>query len=460
MLLLVLFALGLANLSLGAPVPSPYPSPLLERVGEFTRWAPRSFPDGGLRARASANTSDWMGMHQAQLGHLSLRELLLPGSHDSGAYELTTALAPAISGSDDMNALIELAEQLGLPVNAIITPWALSQRGSVLEQLEAGIRYIDLRICWNGTHFLTYHFETGNTIATLLDDMTQFVKEHPKELLVVEAQLWQPDNRTSNHTVPAAAKRLLGQMLVSAFPGMLYPQQPRMDTPYSTLLAQGQRVLVTVDDALVLEAGGVDSTGAPWLWPGSQAAWDTGVIWNTYANNSTLGVMEAFNTRQVQIFNSPLLSSNGARRLHRRFADPDPPLPARCKRLASGAQASPPCLFKLSWTLTTDLSAIYLSLIDPTAPRSLIDMADRANEAFFAWLNNSAAAAELGGGGTGELPSLGRILIADDVTNPNCTIVQAAIQINLQAAEEGARRRAKATGPPLSRPPSRLIADA
>jgi hypothetical protein len=32
------------------------------------------------------------------------------------------------------------------------------------QQLEGGIRYVDLRSCWNGTTWRTFHFELGNTV--------------------------------------------------------------------------------------------------------------------------------------------------------------------------------------------------------------------------------------------------------------------------------------------------------
>jgi hypothetical protein len=377
-----------------------------------------------------------MGSNLGQLGSLSLRELLLPGSHDSGAYMLTNALAPAIAGSDEINALIVWAEAHGIPFNAIITPWALAQRGTIREQLEAGVRYIDLRICYNGSDFFTYHFQIGPTIQTLLDDMHSFLQAHPHELLVVEAQLWQPTN--SSFAIPPEAKKRLAGMMLRAFEGLLIPLSARIDVPYATLLQANKRVLVTVHDPLLMAASVDPRTGQNLFWPGAP-----NTIFNTYANNSTLAVMRDYDTRRVLEFNSPLRhagrradkrrsssSSSAALLRHARsdrgldgsMTDADPPIPPQCKRAANNSG----CLFKLSWTLTTDLAAIWRSITDPHAPGSLLAMAALANENFLAWMHAPPVAGL----------RLGHILIADDVTNPANPVVPAAIKQNLQRAAE------------------------
>ena len=49
--------------------------------------------------------------------------------------------------------------RLGFKVDKIIVPLALTQSYSILEQLEHGIRYLDLRVFWNGSGwYLLLHF--------------------------------------------------------------------------------------------------------------------------------------------------------------------------------------------------------------------------------------------------------------------------------------------------------------
>jgi hypothetical protein len=102
--------------------------------------------------------------------------------------------------------------------------------------------------------------------------------------------------------------------------------------------------------------------------------------------------------------------------------DADPPIPPQCKRAANSSG----CLFKLSWTLTTDLAAIWRSITDPHAPASLLAMAALANENFLQWMHAPPV----------DGLRLGHILIADDVTNPANPVVPAAIKQNLQRAAE------------------------
>ena len=51
----------------------------------------------------------------------------------------------------------------------IITPWSLAQNTTFFEQLAGGVRYVDLRSCWNGSEWRTFHFELGNTVQGARD---------------------------------------------------------------------------------------------------------------------------------------------------------------------------------------------------------------------------------------------------------------------------------------------------
>ena len=83
-------------------------------------------------------------------------------------------------------AAIAIAEDLGIGVDRVITPWALTQSLDVLAQLEFGYRYIDLRAGWNGTAWCAHHAEIGVPIADILNDIATFMLEHPGEVVVVQ----------------------------------------------------------------------------------------------------------------------------------------------------------------------------------------------------------------------------------------------------------------------------------
>lgn len=351
-----------------------------------------------------------MGNNVALLGSLTLREMILPGTHDSGAYALSSSLAPDISGSDFMNSLIAFAEKLGLPIQDIITPWALSQTLDFQQQAEAGVRYFDLRVCWNGTDFVAYHFEQGHRIDTLLDDLASFLQENPTEILVVEAQVWSPANASDGAPVQAKQEFISG--VLERFKGLLYPESPALDASYLSLLQNDCRLLFSVNDRTMYDAASSDSGSEQLLWwgPGGNDAPSNAseVIWNTYANTHELAVLQAYDTLQTQAYNNGSAVAGA---------------PQACERTTPVSG----CLFKISWTLTTDATAIFDSLM-PGKPHSLIEMADTANAVLPAFVAQPWLA--------GANLRMGNILIGDDIANS--PLVGIVIAENLKTAE---RRR-------------------
>ena len=69
-----------------------------------------------------ARAQQWMKYYSDILGKLTLTKMTLPGTHDSGTYE---------------------------PVSVFGSPWIKTQNLSLLDQLNRGIRVLDLRIGQN-----------------------------------------------------------------------------------------------------------------------------------------------------------------------------------------------------------------------------------------------------------------------------------------------------------------------
>jgi hypothetical protein len=69
-----------------------------------------------------------------------------PTTSSSGAYNLTKTLEPG-EESDVIEALIEVAEALGIPINDLITAFALAQDQNLFDQLQGGIRWVRPAVC-------------------------------------------------------------------------------------------------------------------------------------------------------------------------------------------------------------------------------------------------------------------------------------------------------------------------
>ncbi|CAM4968819.1 unnamed protein product [Rotaria socialis] len=285
----------------------------------------------------SINTSIWMQQLLPNISHLHLFNLTLPGTHDSASFTLTSALSPDPTGNPVLDALVKLAEKLGIPLQDVITPWALAQSRNLYEQAEDGMRYFDIRAAYNGTEWCSYHFELGLPINTHLNALNSFLLLHPNEIIVIEVSHLASENLTQKNL------NELRDMIINIFNPMLYSRINNFNTTtIGDMISTNQRVIVTLSDDATIE-------NYTQLWYGSSMI-------NSYANTDSLDQMISYNWQQVLQFNSL------------------PSLPTDA-------------LYKLSWTLTPQVSTIFDSIL-PDKPKSLRNLADIGNSG----LNSFASA--------------------------------------------------------------------
>lgn len=102
--------------------------------------------------------ADWMKKANAIIGNKTFHQLTLPGTHDSGTFNLTDYL---IEIPEYLIELIELADALDIPVIEIIKLWSYTQDKDYFEQFEAGIRYMDIRVCYDEGQWRNHHGPIG-----------------------------------------------------------------------------------------------------------------------------------------------------------------------------------------------------------------------------------------------------------------------------------------------------------
>ena len=361
-------------LLLAAAAAAPRPEPPLAAPGGaelrfaagWARWRPAG-PEGDPCRR---DAGPWMPRYHGR----RLGKLTLPGTHDSGSYTLSKRLIPGAFGPD-LEAAIEVAEELGIPVDRIITPWALSTRCDVLQQLRAGARYVDVRAGWDGAlgergEWVVHHAEEGVRVEAVLRQVAAFLAQRPTEIVLVELSHF--------YGSPGpGARRALAELAVAVFGDLLHPKRRGLGATLGELVAAGTRAVVTFefeDDETAAEF--------PTLWPA-----DT--FLNTYADTDDLEAMEGFNRRQIEAFDGP-----------------DRPGPRQ--------------LAKISWTLTPTGPAVRRGLVPGRHhPHSLVELADGANAALPAFAAAEAA---------GKRRLMGNVLLLDAIEASAALAV--ALQIN------------------------------
>ncbi|CAK6431692.1 unnamed protein product, partial [Pipistrellus nathusii] len=98
---------------------------------------------GSFRTSNPNPLSDWMSALSPQLWDVPLNHLSIPGSHDTMTYGLNRTSPVSRSASRLLQALAKVLPCLLQPV---VLRWSVTQELDVTEQLDAGVRYLDLRI--------------------------------------------------------------------------------------------------------------------------------------------------------------------------------------------------------------------------------------------------------------------------------------------------------------------------
>jgi hypothetical protein len=151
--------------------------------------------------RGEIQQKDWVGSLNE---NLLIKDLLLPGTHDSGAIRDKAKKA-----------------------TKIVNDWAGTQRLSITDQLNSGIRGFDLRVAFNPQEEKYYisHTYTYQPLEDVLKEITSFIEKHPKEILQIEVK---PDwgqqgtmpekaEKESNKNIKALFEAALGtDRLISA----------------------------------------------------------------------------------------------------------------------------------------------------------------------------------------------------------------------------------------------------
>ena len=285
-----------------------------------------------------------MSLHLPLLSNRSLLSLTLPGSHSSASYALSATLGPPDTGSALLDAAIDLAALLRLPLSSVVLPWALAQTGTLYEQAMAGCRYFDVRAAWTGIEWRVHHMLLGDTVDAAVADVARFVAEHREEVLVVEVSHVLP---VEGVTVTADAMAQLIAVFLARLSPFLYSPSPQHPTFASLTVGD----MVRSNQRVVLSLALPNATHGAAPPPLPPSILPASALYNTYADTAELPAMLRFN-------NATLIAYN----LERPFL------------LASAP------LFKLSYTLTPDASTVLESL-KPGRVTSLQGLAGEAGAA-------------------------------------------------------------------------------
>jgi len=302
--------------------------------------------------------SEWM-RNAAWTHNRTLYEITLPGTHDSGAYTLYNSYLRGFV-ADWIEDAMQLAQLLHIDIYHVVKLWALSQAsspvGSVAGQLRAGARYIDLRCSWNGTSWVTFHFEQGVLCSVIMRDISDFLNAFRGEIVYVE--FGSESSPSKKEPDESTMKLLYNDIRDTLLPFHIPVNSDLHSLTVAQLVEANARCLIASPHRPIEYANKIFISDS--------------IIHNTYADSDIFNEMTAYNEDRVAEF--------------------------REWKTAKNKQ-----LFKISWTLTPGPRAIIESML-PGHPHSLYELSEGAFQETMAWAQAHEAET---------YPRFGQILISD-----------------------------------------------
>ena len=166
---------------------------------------------------------------------ITLGDMVIPGTHDSGSYSIDTF--------------------------KLFSAVARTQNVGVMEQLHRGARFLDLRIAGSGSSVKIFHgCVQGGKFERILDDIQCFCEDFPGEFLIVEVVA------EYGRSFDASLKKKALDILKLSIGDKLYTGglDKLLKTPVKDLILNGKKICVLLHPRIYenFVADGVQFTGA------------------------------------------------------------------------------------------------------------------------------------------------------------------------------------------------------
>ena len=255
-----------------------------------------------VRASPPPRLSSWMGDLEPVLGNLTLLDLALPGTHDTLTYDLSSTVA------DDANDLptwaswlLHTFHSLDGFVGDFIRQNAQTQEHNVTTQLESGIRFLDLRTIytsppskavgskdWYSLHMV----ESNQKSMTYFDAVAAFLRDHPKEVVVMMLTRHGCQGCTGNAQYPGATnqeKQAFWKQIKHSFASSGVGFVPSSGDNYTSVNSTSLSELIATNRRALLYTGDyVNFTDSDPL------AWDGNFVYNGGAGENVNNLVQSF----------------------------------------------------------------------------------------------------------------------------------------------------------------------
>ncbi|MCX7124887.1 MAG: phosphatidylinositol-specific phospholipase C domain-containing protein [Gammaproteobacteria bacterium] len=259
-----------------------------------------------LSLSAFADNTNWMS--QIPDSRI-MNQLIIPGTHDSGTYAITSFSKFSLSPDDPLPIWIEEISNI-LPVSlvrAVVSGWSKTQPYSVFDQLNGGIRYLDLRVDLDQDgHFYLNHALLSARLYDVLEQIKAFAQAHPSEIIFVDINhIFNVNN--------AADETQLVQLIQSYLGENTVPNTYQTNDTIGAIRASNRNVIIFMDTSQTVSSPVLAQFAAHYFWHESNInspwpnvtnvtdlknALDTEMAFRakTYTNNNQFFVLQMIQT--------------------------------------------------------------------------------------------------------------------------------------------------------------------
>ncbi|XP_077002786.1 PI-PLC X domain-containing protein 1 [Tamandua tetradactyla] len=202
--------------------------------------------------------TDWMSKLCPRLWDVPLHHLSIPGSHDTMTYCLNRK-SPVSCGEP---RLLQLMSKL-VPclIRPMVLKWSATQVLTVTEQLDAGVRYLDLRVAHmlegseQNLHFVHMLYTTA-LVEDTLTEISEWLEKHPREVVILACRNFEGMNEELHEYLVTCIKNIFGDMLC-----------PRGEVPtLRQLWSASYQVIVSYEDTCAVCRHKELWPGIPYWW--------------------------------------------------------------------------------------------------------------------------------------------------------------------------------------------------
>lgn len=174
-----------------------------------------------------------------------LKDLVIPGSHDSGTFFLDQSLE---IGPDEPSSIQNLVSIFGKFAKSVIHSWSVTQSMKIYEQLVAGIRYLDIRVAFReiDKEIRIVHGLYGCPISEIFVDIEKFIEEHPKEVIILDFNHF--------YNMDCEAHQILADTLVGMFREVMrVPGKDSLNFTLQDMWGNDEKVIIFYHEPQVVE---------------------------------------------------------------------------------------------------------------------------------------------------------------------------------------------------------------